>query len=384
MAQKDERGIRQKQRALRKKPQSPARAHAPDPASANHLRAYQNAFLDWTLVTGLSEQTAKIRKQALDGFILWCDERSLQQPQDITRPILQRYQSHLYHYRKSNGQPLSFNTQATRLHPIVAFFKWLARDNHILHNPASDLVLPKPPRQLPKHLMSVAEIETILNQADIATPSGIRNRAILETLYSSGVRRAELMHLSLYDIDTERGTLMVRLGKGRKDRLIPIGARACAWVTRYVQEVRPQFAPAQEQQHLFITDYGEAFEKNRLSDMVKLHMKYAGLNSGGCHVFRHAMATHMLENGADIRYIQAILGHAELSTTQIYTHVAIGKLKAVHALTHPARLQRLGGDQSGEMVDSVESDAQTLLDALDAEANAETHEETTEKTKGEE
>lgn len=364
MAQKGERGIRQKQRALRKKPQSPARPHVPDPASTNHLRAYQNAFLEWTVVTGLSEQTAKIRKQALDGFILWCDERSLQQPQDITRPILQRYQSHLYHYRKSNGQPLSFNTQATRLHPIVAFFKWLARDNHILHNPASDLVLPKPPRQLPKHLMSVAEIDSILNQADIATPSGIRNRAILETLYSSGIRRAELIHLSLYDIDTERGTLMVRLGKGRKDRLIPIGARACAWVTRYVQEVRPQFAPAQEQQHLFITDYGEAFEKNRLSDMVKLHMKYAGFASGGCHAFRHAMATHMLENGADIRYIQAILGHAELSTTQIYTHVAIGKLKAVHALTHPARLQRLGGDQRGEMVDSVGSDAKTLLDAI--------------------
>ena len=212
--------------------------------------------------------------------------------------------------------------------------------------------------------MSVAEIETILNQADIETPSGIRNRAILETLYSSGIRRAELIHLSLYDIDTERGTLMVRLGKGRKDRLIPIGARACAWVTRYVQEVRPQFAPAQEQQHLFITDYGEAFEKNRLSDMVKLHMKYAGLNSGGCHAFRHACATHMLENGADIRYIQAILGHAELSTTQIYTHVAIGKLKAVHALTHPARLARLGGDQSGEMAGSVGSDAKTLLDAI--------------------
>ncbi|MFZ6675432.1 site-specific tyrosine recombinase XerC [Undibacterium sp. Xuan67W] len=379
MAQKGERGIRQKQRALRKKPQSPARPQAPDPASANHLRAYQNVFLEWTLVTGLSEQTAKIRKQALDGFILWCDERSLQQPQDITRPILQRYQSHLYHYRKSNGQPLSFNTQATRLHPLVAFFKWLARDNHILHNPASDLVLPKPPRQLPKHLMSVAEIDSILNQADIETPSGIRNRAILETLYSSGIRRAELIHLSLYDIDTERGTLMVRQGKGRKDRLIPIGARACAWVTRYVQEVRPQFVPAQEQQHLFITDYGEAFEKNRLSDMVKLHMKYAGLNSGGCHAFRHACATHMLENGADIRYIQAILGHAELSTTQIYTHVAIGKLKAVHALTHPARLQRLGGDQSGEVAGSEVHDEKTLLSALEAEAN----EETSAETKGE-
>lgn len=378
MAQKGEIGIRQKQRNLRKKPSTAARPAPPDPAANNPLRAYQHAFLEWTVITGLSSQTARIRKQALDGFILWCDERSLGQVQDITRPILQRYQSHLYHYRKSNGQPLSFNTQATRLNPLVAFFKWLARDNHILHNPASDLVLPKPPRQLPKHLMSVAEIETILNQADIETPSGIRNRAILETLYSTGIRRAELMQLSLYDIDTERGTLMVRLGKGRKDRLIPIGARACAWVTRYVQEVRPQFTPAQDQQHLFLTDYGETFEKNRLSDMVKQHMKYAGFTSGGCHAFRHAMATHMLENGADIRYIQVILGHAELSTTQIYTHVAIGKLKAVHALTHPARMERLGGDQGDAVVGSGGLDAKTLLSALDAEAN----EEATTETKG--
>ena len=299
MAQRGERGIRQKQRALRRKPRQPPRKHAPDPAAANLLRAYQSAFLEWTLTVGLSAQTALIRSRALDRFILWCDERGLSRPHDITRPILQRYQSYLYHTRKANGEPLSFNTQSTLLHPIVAFFKWCVRDNHLLYNPASELVLPKTARQLPKHLMSVAEIETILNQADIETPSGIRNRAMLETLYSTGIRRAELIHLSLYDIDTERGTLMVRQGKGSKDRLIPIGARACAWVARYVQEVRPQLALTADQRTLFVTDYGEPFENNRLSDMVKRHLQYAGFKSGGCHVFRHAMATHMLENGCD-------------------------------------------------------------------------------------
>ncbi|OGB22623.1 MAG: hypothetical protein A3I66_10995 [Burkholderiales bacterium RIFCSPLOWO2_02_FULL_57_36] len=369
MAQKGERGIRQKQRKLRRKPAQPQRQHAPDPAAANPLRAYQSAFLDWTVTVGLSEQTAKIRQRALDGFILWCDERGLQRPHDITRPILQRYQSHLYHTRKANGQPLSLNTQATRLLPIVAFFKWLARENHILHNPASDLELPKPPRQLPKHLMSVADIETVLNQADISTPSGMRNRAMLETLYSSGIRRSELIHLTLYDVDTERGTLMVRQGKGNKDRFIPLGARACAWVARYVQEVRGQLALTLDQRTLFVTDYGEAFEKNRLSDMVKRHMLWAGFKSGGCHAFRHAMATHMLENGADIRYIQVILGHSELSTTQIYTHVAIGKLKAVHALTHPARLERAGSEQSSAAGASMAEAQQALLEAVGAECD---------------
>ncbi|MDM5182216.1 site-specific tyrosine recombinase XerC [Massilia sp. DJPM01] len=367
MARKGELGIRQKQRKLRVKPAQAVRERAPDPAAGNLLRSYQNAFLEWTVTSGLSESTASIRRRALDGFILWCDERGLDRPQDITRPILQRYQGHLYHYRKADGAPLSFNTQATRLMPIVAFFKWCARENHILYNPASDLVLPKPSRQLPRHLMSVAEIESVLNQADIGTPSGVRNRAMLETLYSTGIRRAEMIGLSLYDVDTERGTLMVRQGKGRRDRLVPIGARACAWVVRYVREVRPQLALTLDQRTLFVTDYGEAFEKNRLSDMVKLHMRHAGFASGGCHAFRHAMATHMLENGADIRFIQAILGHSELSTTQIYTHVAIGKLKAVHALTHPARLERAGGDGGAAADADADEDAKALLDALDAE-----------------
>lgn len=368
MARKGELGIRQKQRKLRVKPAMPARERVTDPAAGNLLRSYQSAFLEWTVTSGLSASTASIRRRALDGFIVWCDERGLDRPQDITRPILQRYQGHLYHYRKADGATLSFNTQATRLLPVVAFFKWCAREGHILNNPASDLVLPKPPRQLPRHLMSVAEIEAVLNQADVDTPSGVRNRAMLETLYSTGIRRAEMIGLSLYDVDTERGTLMVRQGKGRRDRLVPIGARACAWVARYVQEVRPLFALTLDQRTLFVTDYGEPFENNRLSDMVKLHMRYAGFTSGGCHAFRHAMATHMLENGADIRYIQAILGHSELSTTQIYTHVAIGKLKAVHALTHPARLERAGGLGTDAADVGVAGDTNALLDALDAES----------------
>jgi integrase/recombinase XerD len=358
-----------KQHALRKKPRMPVRARAPLPAAANPLRAYQNAFLEWSAAIGLSPHTTRLRKDGLDHFIVWCDERGLQRPHDITRPILLRYQSHLFHLRKTDGQPLSLRTQITRLSPLIAFFKWCARENHILTNPASDLVIPKPPRQLPKHLMTIEEVETVLNQPDVSTPSGLRNRAILETLYSTGIRRAELAHLTLYDIDTARGTLMVRQGKGRKDRLIPIGVRACAWVARYVQEVRPQLALTIDERTLFVTDYGESFEKHRLSGMVRRYMQQAGME-GGCHAFRHAMATHMLENGADIRYIQAMLGHAELSTTQIYTHVAIGQLKAVHALTHPARMQRRQG--AADVVDAslplpAQPSAQTLLTLLDVE-----------------
>jgi integrase/recombinase XerD len=121
---------------------------------------------------------------------------------------------------------------------------------------------------------------------------------------------------------------------------------------------------------LFVTDYGEPYEKNRLGDMVKRYMRDAGIAHGACHAFRHAMATHMLENGADIRYIQVMLGHSELSTTQIYTHVAITKLKAVHALTHPARLQRLHASNSDALSQPLPETKARLLAALDAEAEA--------------
>ena len=330
---------RRKQHVLRKKPRMPARAAVLDPTRDNLLHAYKKEFLDWSLSQGLTEQTGSIRERALDSFIRWSDERGLGRPQDITRPILQRYQRYLFHYRKANGTPLAFSTQATLLHPLRAFFKWLTLENHLLYNPAADLEVPRAPRQLPKLLLSVAQVEQVLNQPDVDTPMGLRNRAMLETFYSTGIRRSELTRLTLYDVDTERGTLMVRQGKGRKDRLLPIGARACRWLDRYRAEVRPLLILEPDHGFLFVTDYGEPFEKNRLGDMVRRYMRLAGIEHGSCHAFRHAMATHMLENGADIRFIQAMIGHSQLSTTEIYTQVSISKLKEIHAATHPAKIK---------------------------------------------
>lgn len=323
---------------LRPKQKTAVHQPKPDPSAANPLHAYAHAFCEWTLVRGLSKGTASIRASSLRYFIAWAHERGLAHPSEITRPVLQRYQRHLYLARKANGEPLAWSTQETRLTPLVAFFKWLTREGHVLSNPAADLDMPKRARQLPKHLLSVSEVETVINGTPVHTVAGIRDRAILEVLYSSGVRRGELMALQVADIDTERGTLMVRRGKGRKDRLVPLGERACAWVKRYLLEVRPELL-GQDNHALFLTDYGEPLEKNRLSDLVKGYMLMAGIAHGNCHAFRHAMATHMHEAGADIRHIQIILGHSQITTTEIYTHVAIAHLKAVHAATHPARVR---------------------------------------------
>lgn len=336
----------------------------PDVPLATALRE----FLSWSETTGISPFTIRQRQRAVRRFILWAQERGLTRPQDITLPILERYQRHLYHYRKKDGTPLSFASQHTELVPLKAYFKWLARERRILYNPAAELVMPRVPRKIPRYVLTVEEIERILNEADIGTLSGIRDRAMMEVLYSSGVRRNELAHLDIPDVDTRRGSLLVREGKGKRDRLIPLGARACAWVSKYLSEVRPELVAVTESGRLFLTDYGTPFDADWLGEYVKRYIQRAGIAvPGACHLFRHACATHMLENGADIRYIQALLGHASLTSTQIYTSVSMQKLKQIHDATHPARLQRDSGDQNAKTGASAGDDAQAVLDALDAE-----------------
>lgn len=350
---------------LRKKPAGRGKSHAVDPSAANPLHRYQRDFCEWTVTRGLSPSTAHIRHEALEGFIRWVDERGIHHPFEVTRPVLQRYQRHLYLMRKVDGEPLALSTQVARLTPLIAFFKWLTREGHILSNPAADLELPRRTHQLPRYLLSIAQVEDMLNHIDIHTPSGLRDRAMLETLYSSGIRRAELIGLRLMDVDTQGGAVLVRMGKGGKDRLIPLGARACAWVDRYCKEVRPELlADSAVGVTLFLTDWGTAFEAPHLSMLVRRHLRAGGISQGSCHALRHACATHMLEGGADIRFIQALLGHAELSTTQIYTHVAIEKLKAVHALTHPARLERVKAKEQASPEPANDDAARALLEAL--------------------
>lgn len=306
-----------------------------DPDSLYH---HMLRFSGWQREKNYSERTVENREDALRLFIGWAHERGLTRPQEISKPILERYQRHLFLYRKANGEPLSTRSQHVRTTPIRALFKWLARQNHILYNPASDLELPRMERRLPRHVLNIREVETVLSVPDLATPIGIRDRAMLETLYSTGIRRMELINLTLTDIDADRGTLMVRQGKGKKDRMIPIGERALAWIGKYRDDVRPDLACGQDDGTLFLTTLGEAFVPNRMTQLVRDYVNAADIGKrGSCHLFRHTMATLMLENGADIRFIQAMLGHAELSTTQIYTQVSIRMLKQIHSATHPGR-----------------------------------------------
>lgn len=314
-----------------------------NPGDPQGMGVMMDKFLEWMRVTNYSERTVENRHLYLSYFIIWAEDRGLTRPAEITKPILERYQRFLYHYRKKDGQPLSFRSQHSRLVPVRAWFKWLTKNNHILYNPASELELPKLERRLPKHVLTIREAETVLATVNLRDPLGVRDRAILEVLYSTGIRRMEVINLRLYDVDVDRGTLMVRQGKGKKDRMVPIGDRALAWIDRYLIDVRPRLIVDPNDVTLFLTHLGEAFTTNRLTQMVRQYVDAADIGKrGSCHLFRHTMATLMLENGADVRFIQAMLGHAKLETTQIYTQVSIRKLKEIHEATHPAKLHREG------------------------------------------
>jgi integrase/recombinase XerD len=304
------------------------------------LAAYVLKYLEWLQVHNYAAPTVQNRQSYLGTFVAWCAERGLVTPREITKPILERYQRSLYILRKANGEPLTFRAQHARLIPVRAFFKWCAKQNYLLYNPASEIELPRLEHRLPKHVLTKSEAEQVLQQPDTSESMGLRDRAILETFYSTGMRRSELMGLGLFDLDRERGTVMIRQGKGKKDRMIPIGERAVAWIDRYQTRVRPELVVERGNVTLFLTQAGEAFTPDRLTQLVRGYVNAANCGkTGSCHLLRHTMATLMLENGADIRYIQAMLGHAELSTTQIYTQVSIRKLKEIHSATHPAKVR---------------------------------------------
>ncbi len=332
-------------------------------------------FCEDMAARGYSERTVGNRRFMLSYLVAWLAERGITRPAEVTRPVLESYQRWLYHYRKSNGEPLSFRSQSQRLLAVRAFFKWAARQRHVLHNPASEIELPRAERRLPRPALTAAEAELVLAQPDLDDPLGVRDRAILEVFYSTGIRRAELAGLGVTDIDHERRTLLVRQGKGKKDRLIPAGERALAWVGRYLAEVRPRLATGDDEGTLFLSSEGTGFSLDRLTQLAARYVKSSGVpKTGACHLFRHTMATLMLEGGADIRYIQAMLGHAELSTTQIYAQVSVRALQAVHTATHPAAANtprqgragdRSGGDKPGRVAVSE------LLAALGEEADQE-------------
>jgi len=308
-----------------------------DRSAPDALALWRDAYIESLGARNYAEGTLEGRRDALKVFLAWAAERELTRASQITRPILESYQRWLWRCLKANGQRLGWSTQRNRLGTLKDFFRWVTRQDVILHNPASEVELPRMEKRLPQAVLTLPEVERLLAVPDVTDPLGIRDRTMLEMFYSTGIRRTELCRIDQPDVNTERRTLHVRLGKGKKDRVVPIGTRAVHWLELYLKEVRPRLCLDTRTQALFLTGYGGPFNPDVVSRMVAAWLARAGLKRKGCcHILRHTCATHMLENGADIRFIQQLLGHEKLDTTAIYTEVSIKQLQEVHARCHPS------------------------------------------------
>ncbi|MBO6257383.1 tyrosine recombinase XerD [bacterium] len=278
-----------------------------------------------------SEHTAKAYCSDILGYLIWLgDEGCEQADSSKIRDYLHFMQK--FDYKKT--------TIARKIASIRTFYKYLSREKKIENNPAQNLISPKRPKSLPKFL-SMEEIEEILNNINISTPAGYRNRAILELLWASGMRVSELSNLNFSNLNLENNEITV-FGKGAKERIILITDRAKDYLEKYIEYARPLVAkgydlpPVNDESPVFINKTGYRLQTRMIRNVINEIVEKIELPKKVTpHMFRHSFATHLIENGADLRVVQELLGHASISNTQIYTHISMQHLKDVYNHTHP-------------------------------------------------
>ena len=298
-------------------------------------------FAEQMRVQGFSPRTGASYRSHLAFFLAWLDEETdVEEVTAITPEVLHGWQTWLYGFADEEGRGLAIATQAARLSVVRAFFRFLMKTDVLLYDPAASLELPKRKGILPRSVLTRKEIERLLAAPDATTLLGLRDRAILEVLYSTGLRNAELRALTVYDLDLDRGFVRVNEGKNAKDRVVPLGEAACRWLREYLDEARPKLLAARRnatgEQTLFLSKNGRPLVPLGVIYPIRKYAKAAGIERTVTpHTMRHTFATHLLAGRADIRHIQAMLGHASVATTQIYTRVEVTDLKAVHRRCHP-------------------------------------------------
>ncbi len=281
------------------------------------------------LADGLASATLASYRQDMTRFFGWCDEQKLQ-PNDVARSDIERYLAGQF---AALARASSVNR---RLSTLKRFYRWRMDAGQLAKSPCDLIDAPRSARYLPKNL-SEAQVEALLAAPRTATPLGERDRAMLETLYASGLRVSELVGLKLIQVDLEQGVVKI-LGKGSKERLVPLGEIAMTWIKRHLAGARSSWlTPPRRSDYVFLTARGEPMTRQAFWYVIKRHAVSAGISADALspHTLRHAFATHLLNHGADLRVVQMLLGHSDITTTQIYTHVARERLKHIHQEHHP-------------------------------------------------
>ena len=298
---------------------------------------WSERFGEWMRLRNWSAMSIETYQMGLRQFFAYLEGQGVVSLAAITRDLVEGFRTHLF-YRKHKGKPLSVATQASRLTAAKSFLKYLVRENVLLADVASTVDLPKLQRTLPR-VLAEEEVARVLQGPDIHTLTGIRDRALLETLYATALRNGELGALQLEDLDWDRRALWVRLGKGQKDRVVPIGDEALAWLEEYLRRVRPQWVLRDEEQHLFLHLRGGRLVHESVRKIVVRYSQAAGLQGVTPHTLRHSCATHMLARGAGLRHLQVMLGHESLVTTQHYTRLDLSDLHKVLRRCHPREVR---------------------------------------------
>ena len=284
------------------------------------------------LQDGLSDLTLSAYRQDLLGLSQWLSSQS----PGLT--LVKVQESTLNAYFAAKHAQTRATTANRRLSVLRRFYRWAQREGKVPEDPTVRLLSPKQPLRVPK-VLSEAQVDALLAAPDIQTPLGVRDRTMLELLYASGLRVSELVGLKVYQVALQEGVLNV-LGKGQKERLVPFGEVAGDWLQRYLGQARAEILKGQAQEALFVTQrgsrVGQAMSRVMFWSLIKRYALSADIKSPiSPHTLRHAFATHLLNHGADLRAVQMLLGHADISTTTIYTHVAKERLQALHAAHHP-------------------------------------------------
>jgi integrase/recombinase XerD len=281
------------------------------------------------LEDGLSRNTLESYRRDLQKFSAWLDQGRGVSVLEATHADIQGFLAHLVGVEKAKATSTS-----RAISSLKRLFRYLLRQNRVGADPTLQIATPKLPRSLPKSLTE-QDVELLLDAPDPRTPLGLRDRAMLEVLYATGLRVSELVGLSVAQVSLDMGVVRV-MGKGSKERLVPMGEEALDWIRRYLAEGRAALLAGKLSEALFVTHRGEGMTRQMFWYLIKKHARQAGLAKPlSPHTLRHAFATHLLNHGADLRVVQMLLGHADISTTQIYTHVARERLKQLHARHHP-------------------------------------------------
>lgn len=294
-------------------------------------------YLNSLLVKDFSEHTIALKKRHLTLFQTWLYGANIRDISHVNVDVFEHYMAFVRNARISKGETkLAITTIRCRLTSVRVFLKFLTTRAIVLHREVDKYELPSIGLPLPKPILSYDDVLCVLKQIPLTTIKGIRDRAIVECFYASGIRRGELVKLNLLDVDFSQRQLRIVMGKGKKDRYVPFGKTASKWLIKYLRDARPMLSSINSGHAFFLNSLGVRFKPCLLSELMSKYIRKANINkSGACHQYRHAAATHMVDNDADIRHVQEFLGHARISTTQLYIHVSKAKLHSVYSKTHP-------------------------------------------------